>query len=112
MASPVEDRAQGPQPPDSDFLLSDHNAHGAPFPSEGRQRDFLSVLDDPIELLRCHYNFIRPPRSLKFGREIRTPAMQAGLTSTGLSFRDIFSSGFVVLSSTTQVARVFAFRRD
>ena len=67
-------------------------------------------LDDHIELLRCHYNFIRSHRSLKFGREIRTPAMQAGLMSTGLSFRDIFSSGFVVLSSTTQVAQVFAFR--
>ena len=67
-------------------------------------------LDDHIELLRCHYNFSRRQRSLKFGREIRTPAMQAGLMSTGLSLRDIFSSGFVVLSSRTQVAQVFAFR--
>ena len=27
---------------------------------------------------------------LKFGREIRTPAMQAGLTTRRLTFRDIF----------------------
>jgi hypothetical protein len=41
-------------------------------------------------LLRCYYNFIRPHRALKFGPEIRTPAMQAGLASKRLSFRDIF----------------------
>ena len=28
-----------------------------------------------VELLRCHYNFVRPHRALKFGRETRTPAM-------------------------------------
>ena len=60
-----------------------------------------SRLDDHIELLRCYYNFIRPHRSLKFGREIRTPAMQAGLTHRRLSFRDIFSSSFVVLPSSS-----------
>jgi IS1 family transposase len=38
-------------------------------------------LEDHIELFRCHYNFIRPHRALKFGREVRTPAMQAGLTN-------------------------------
>jgi transposase-like protein/IS1 family transposase len=36
-------------------------------------------LEDHLELLRCYYNFIRPHRALKFGPEIRTPAMQAGL---------------------------------
>src|SRR5262245_18499021 len=35
-------------------------------------------LEDHIELFRCYYNFIRPHSALKFGREIRTPAMQAG----------------------------------
>lgn len=40
--------------------------------------------------MQCHYNFIRPHRALKFGREIRTPAMQAGLTDRRLSFRDVF----------------------
>jgi hypothetical protein len=41
-------------------------------------------------LLRCYYNFIRPHRALKFGSEIRTPAMQAGLVSKRLSFREVF----------------------
>ncbi|HVN79710.1 MAG TPA: hypothetical protein VMW38_11985, partial [Terriglobia bacterium] len=49
-------------------------------------------LEDHIELLRCYYNFIRPQRALKFGREVRTPAMQGGLTSRRLTFREIFSS--------------------
>jgi hypothetical protein len=35
-------------------------------------------------------NFIRPHRALKFGREVRTPAMQAGLVSKRLSFREVF----------------------
>jgi len=39
-------------------------------------------LEDHIELFRCYYNFIRPHGALTFGREIRTPAMQAGLTET------------------------------
>ncbi len=37
-------------------------------------------LEEHLELLRCYY-FIRPHGALKFGREIRTPAMQAGLTT-------------------------------
>jgi hypothetical protein len=47
-------------------------------------------LEDHLELLRCYYNFIRPHSALKFGLEIRTPAMQAGLVSKRLSFRDVF----------------------
>jgi len=47
-------------------------------------------LEDHLELLRCHYNFIRPHSALKFGREVRTPAMQAGLVSRRLSFREVF----------------------
>jgi transposase-like protein/IS1 family transposase len=47
-------------------------------------------LEDHLELLRCHYNFVRPHRALKFGPEIRTPAMQAGLISKRLSFREVF----------------------
>jgi transposase-like protein/IS1 family transposase len=49
-------------------------------------------LEDHLELLRCHYNFVRPHRALKFGREVRTPAQQAGLTTRRLTFREIFSS--------------------
>ncbi len=45
-----------------------------------------------VELLRCHYNFIRPHRALKFGRETRTPAMQAGLVSKLFTWRDIFTA--------------------
>ena len=44
-------------------------------------------LDEHLELLRCYYNFVRPHGALKFGREIRTPAMQAGLTTRRLTFR-------------------------
>ena len=56
----------------------------------GRAR-WKQCLDDHLELLRCHYNFVRAHRALKFGREVRTPAMQAGLTRRRLTFREIFS---------------------
>ena len=45
-----------------------------------------------VELLRCYYNFIRPHRALRFGRETRTPAMQAGLVSTRLNWSDVFTA--------------------
>jgi transposase-like protein/IS1 family transposase len=64
-------------------------------------------LDDHLELLRCHYNFLRPHRALKFGSKMRTPAMQAGLTSRRLSFREIFSSTGVLLA-LENVGIVFA----
>ena len=54
-------------------------------------------LADQLELLRCYYNFIRPHRGLKFGRETRTPAMQAGLTSRQLTWRDVFLAGAFLL---------------
>ena len=40
----------------------------------------------------CYYNFVRPHGALKFGRETRTPAMQAGLATRRLTLRDIFVS--------------------
>ena len=49
-------------------------------------------LDENMFLLMCYYNFIRPHMALNFGKEIRTPAMQAGLVSKKLSFRDLFTS--------------------
>jgi hypothetical protein len=55
-------------------------------------------LEDHLELLRCHYNFVRPHRALKFGREVRTPGMQAGLTRRRLTLREIFSSRMVFLA--------------
>ena len=50
------------------------------------------TLDAHLELLRCYYNFVRPHRALRFGRETRTPAMQAGLATRRLTLRDIFVS--------------------
>ena len=47
-------------------------------------------LEEHLELLRCHYNFVRPHGALQFGREVRTPAMQAGLATRRLRFREIF----------------------
>jgi len=48
------------------------------------------MLEEHLELLRCYYNFVRPHGALKFGRETRTPAMQAGLTTRRLTFREVF----------------------
>ncbi len=47
-------------------------------------------LEQHLELLRCHYNFVRPHRALEFGSETRTPAMQAGLTTRRLTLREVF----------------------
>src|SRR5262249_41596027 len=64
-------------------------------------------LEDHLELFRCHYNFIRPHRALKFGREVRTPAMQAGLTSRALTFREIFSSRLFLVWSNSPLFILF-----
>ncbi len=47
-------------------------------------------LVDHLELQRCYHNFVRIHRALKFGRVTRTPAMQAGLATRALTFREIF----------------------
>jgi IS1 family transposase len=52
---------------------------------------FQEFLEKQLDILRCHYNFLRPHRALKFGPEIRTPAMQAGLAKRQLTFRDVFT---------------------
>ena len=59
-----------------------------------------------VELVRCHYNFVRPHRALRFGRETRTPAMQAGLVSRRLSWRDIFTAPGLSLRLLVAVVRV------
>ena len=51
----------------------------------------------------AYYNFVRPHGALKFGREIRTPAMQAGLTTRRLTFRDIFLATTIPLWSRIEV---------
>jgi transposase-like protein/IS1 family transposase len=66
------------------------------------------ALDDQIEILRFHYNFALPHRGLKFGTETRTPAMQAGLTTRQLSFRDVFRFPIAAVSSVPMVRGVDA----
>ncbi len=51
----------------------------------------IEYLRGHLALLQCYYNFIRPHRALKFGPEVRTPAMQAGLVAKRLTFRDVFT---------------------
>ena len=65
-------------------------------------------LEDHLELLRCYYNFIRPHRALEFGREVRTPALQAGLTTRRLTFREVFSSRLVIRGSD-KIANVLVY---
>ena len=64
-------------------------------------------LNDHLELLRCHYNFVRPHRALKFGRKVRTPARQAGLTSRALTLREIFSSRLFFVGSKDVLLALF-----
>jgi transposase-like protein/IS1 family transposase len=64
-------------------------------------------LEDHLELLRCHYNFVRSHRALKFGREVRTPAWQAGLTNRALTLREIFSAR-IVFSAPGKIIFAFA----
>jgi len=52
-------------------------------------------LENQLEIVRCHSNFLRAHRALQFGSETRTPAMQAGLVSRRVSFREVFSFGFI-----------------
>ena len=65
-----------------------------------------SRLEGHLQLLRCHYNFVKPHRALKFGREIRTPSMQAGLSAKRLTLRQIFCSGIGLLALCEIVLRV------
>ena len=59
-----------------------------------------------VELLRCHYNFVRQHGALKFGRETRTSAMQAGLVNRPLTWRDIFTAPGRSLGLLVVVLRV------
>ncbi len=56
-------------------------------PCHVRRRE---ALEEGSELFRCYYNFCRPHGSLRFGREVRTPAMQAGLATRKLTLRETF----------------------
>ena len=59
-----------------------------------------------VDLLRCYYNFIRPHRALKFGRETRTPAMQAGLVNAPMDWSDIFTAPAALYAFLVAVIRV------
>ena len=68
-------------------------------------------LEEQLELLRCHYNFVRRHRALKFGTEMRTPAMQAGLTKRPLTLREVFCSRGHVACRTILVV-IIGWRRS
>jgi hypothetical protein len=53
-------------------------------------------LKNQLEILLCHYNFLRPQRFLKFGNEKRTPAIQARLSNQLYSFREVFTFRFIL----------------
>jgi hypothetical protein len=74
---------------DIEFLHGRESPNDPSSPLEGTSRDHL-------KLFRCYYNFIRPRRALKFGREVRTPAMPGGLTRRHLMFREIFEAGHFI----------------
>jgi len=57
-------------------------------PCHPREKEYLA---NQLDLLKVYYNFIRLHRALKFGKLIKTPAMQAGIMQRPLSFREIFS---------------------
>jgi hypothetical protein len=53
------------------------------------------------------YNFVRPHRALKFAREVRTPARQAGLTRRTLTLREIFLSRELFVASKNVLFALF-----
>ena len=59
-----------------------------------------------VDLLRCSYNVIRPHRALKFGRETRTPAMQAGLVNAPMNWSDIVTALAALYAFHVAVVRV------
>ena len=59
-----------------------------------------------VDRLRCSYNVIRPHRALKFGRETRTPAMQAGLVNAPMNWSDIFTAPAALYAFHVAVVRV------
>ena len=63
-------------------------------------------LRNHVELVRCHYNFIRPHRALRFGRDTPTPAMQAGLVNTHMGWLDIFTAPGLSLRLLVAVVHV------
>ena len=61
-------------------------------PGHARRGEFLIGY---MALTMMYYNFVRPHMALKFGKVLRTPAMQAGLVTRRLSFREVFTAFFL-----------------
>jgi len=57
-------------------------------PAHARRQEALAA---QLDLQRCYYNFIRPHLALKFGNQIWTPAMMAGIVKRKLSWRAVLS---------------------
>jgi len=69
------------------------NTECAVFGTTGRGKIVLhGILKLKRSRRRRYYNFVRPHGGLKFGREARTPAMQAGLVAKRLTFRAVFTA--------------------
>ena len=56
----------------------------------------LRPSDHEMVRLAGEYNFVRPHRALKFGGVVRTPAMQAGLTTRRLTLRETFPPAMLI----------------
>jgi hypothetical protein len=61
--------------------------------SHARQR---KSLEGQMALIMLYCNFIRPHMALKFGELVKTPAIQAGLASKRISFREVFTTLFIL----------------
>jgi len=57
-------------------------------PAHARSAQALAA---QLDLQSCYYNFMRPHLALKFGNQIWTPAMMAGITKRKLTWRDVLS---------------------
>ena len=70
-------------------VIETHPYLGRRTPCNARRTE---LLEGQVALLMAYFDSLRPRRALKFGKTIRSPAMQAGLTKKRLSFRDGFTS--------------------
>jgi len=55
------------------------------------------ALAEQLDFQRCYYNFMRPHLALKFGNQIWTPVMMAGITKRKLTWRDVLSHFIVAI---------------
>ena len=76
-------------------------------PAHARNQE---CLEENLHLVQFHYNFVRPHRGLRFGTELRTPAMQAGLTARALTFREVFLQWEPVSHASTRIVSMSAER--